>query len=516
MIYVLGSNLNVSDLPLSNTLQYTIQNDKTKIAGILGMGIRKPDVVKCYVNDDIVCNRIANGCESKIVRFKDDNALLALLSGSSSENTKITDEATKSEEAPDIVHETETTASDVTKMQDSLYDAADKEPIAPEDITKVEKDSRDEVEEASSAPMMAQPIDGGSLFEIDSLRQKLATTEAILAQNRKCLEETKQERNELYDYAAKQIEELTEEYEGRLKEAQLAVETLRAQIEAGSESPLSNFEVYAEKCRAVIKTGISLSNPPHNTITIAPGSPDAAKTLYQSLAILALSSFAGVIVDFTGDPAFSNTLVNLAYRLRGMEIRKNQNREPTPNDYINCNVDANKDLVRYIRDNEPLDNLANTNFGNSRVLIAGFYHDIALLTMNWEKFFEDVSSSSLAKGQPVIVLLPTINTFISRYLVSYLATGVRGCVATVCSSSDLYSTELNLRAVPDHRVKVLALNYTENETTRRMLSQVLNTRFSVRVFAANKFFYQDPTPELFMQDTQNNSRIWQEAFAQGT
>ena len=248
MIYVLGSNLNVSDLPLSNTLQYTIQNDKTKIAGILGMGIRKPDVVKCYVNDDIVCNRIANGCESKIVRFKDDNALLALLSGSSSENTKITDEATKSEEAPDIVHETETTASDVTKMQDSLYDAADKEPIAPEDITKVEKDSRDEVEEASSAPMMAQPIDGGSLFEIDSLRQKLATTEAILAQNRKCLEETKQERNELYDYAAKQIEELTEEYEGRLKEAQLAVETLRAQIEAGSESPLSNFEVYAEKC----------------------------------------------------------------------------------------------------------------------------------------------------------------------------------------------------------------------------------------------------------------------------
>ena len=238
--------------------------------------------------------------------------------------------------------------------------------------------------------------------------------------------------------------------------------------------------------------------------------------MYQSLAILALSSFAGVIVDFTGDPAFSNTLVNLAYRLRGMEIRKNQNREPTPNDYINCNVDANKDLVRYIRDNEPLDNLANTNFGNSRVLIAGFYHDIALLTMNWEKFFEDVSSSSLAKGQPVIVLLPTINTFISRYLVSYLATGVRGCVATVCSSSDLYSTELNLRAVPDHRVKVLALNYTENETTRRMLSQVLNTRFSVRVFAANKFFYQDPTPELFMQDTQNNSRIWQEAFAQGT
>ena len=100
----------------------------------------------------------------------------------------------------------------------ALYDAADKEPIAPEDITKVEKDSRDEVEEASSAPMMAQPIDGGSLFEIDSLRQKLATTEAILAQNRKCLEETKQERNELYDYAAKQIEELTEEYEGRLKE----------------------------------------------------------------------------------------------------------------------------------------------------------------------------------------------------------------------------------------------------------------------------------------------------------
>lgn len=521
MVYICGTELTVDQLPLHESIPYTIVNIKTKIVALLAMGIKKSDTVKVYVNTNIELTRLAAGCDDKLVRFSSDDELLTLLSGNASEATEESEEEPDIPDIPDAPAEiVSTTDEEVAEMQE-IVDNDDKSanreetPVEAEDIPTPDEVTSGDIEEVEvSAPEI--PITNKSINESDMLKARLQTTERVLEQQRSCLKQAEDEKNQVYDQAVSQLELVTAEYEAQLSDAQAAVENLKAQLakaEASADGPLSHYEIYASRSRAVLSAGLRMDNPPQNLAVVSAGSCDSVVALAQSLALLAVSGFAGHIIDFTGDTAFRIALTNVACKVKAMQFAA-QGRQIDANAFNDCNLDMGKDLGDVIRGRKNYMDVVNTNFGESHVASAGFFHDISLLTFDWAGFINTVCSQEISGGAPVIIVLPAITSFVGEYLISYLGTVAKSSVVTTCAPSSLCSTELHMSAIPQRRCSLLALNYVKSADSEARLRGNLNAKYRVKMFKANTIFSTStPTRDEFAADIDNNGRIWVEAFA---
>ena len=515
MIYVCGTALTVEQLPLSDTLRYSIVNEKAKIAATVNMGLRKSDVVRCYLNSEYASMRIPDEHKGKVVYFNDDNELIRLC-GSSNTATVEAQVAAPAIEEPEDVTEVNASAEEVEAIQEQLNTASDNNefeaPKAPEptvdaDVTEVEEFKPD-------VTAMYTPSED-EIFEADMLRAQLKTAEGVLQQNRDRLRTAIEDRDNVYDIAVQELETQAKEYEEKLQEAQEVIAKLKAKIEESSEDTgaLAPFNVYAEKSRAVIKTGITLTSPVNNIVAVTSGSADSTATLYQSVALLAMSGYDGYILDLTGDPVFGITLTNLACKMRFLAYQVPP-AQLTQEDYAACSLDVQKDLVNWLRQSCDLESCCHSNFANSRVGITGYFNDISLLPMAWDGLLHSIAEAT--KGRRVLLILPSITSFVGRYLASFLSTGIPVNVATTCAPSALYSVQMNLNAIPANRVRILAMNYIKLPATDALLSGNINTKFAVQAFQANTLFsISQPTREDVTQNMQNNNKIWSTAFQAG-
>lgn len=521
MVYICGTQLTENQLPLHESIPYTVQNVTNKIVALLAMGIKKSDTVKVYVNTNIELTRLAAGCENKVVRFSTDEELINLLKGGTAvEEAPVETEPAVPEvpEAPaEIVSATDEEVAEMQEMVDNDDIAANRDDklaesdkvAAPEEVTS------DDVEEVE-VEMPAIPVTNNSICEADMLKARLHTTEQILAQSKNCLKQAEEEKNDIYDQAVNQLESVTADYEAKLADAIAAVESLKTELvkaQASADGPLSGFEVYASKSRAVLSAGIHMDNPPSNLVVVSAGSYDSTVVLAQSLALLAVSGFTGHIIDFTGDTGFRSALTNVACKVKAMQFASN-GRQIDANAFADCNFDMTKDLGDVIRGRKSYVDVINTNFGSAHVASAGFFHDISLLTFHWGSFISEICSDEVSGGAPVIIILPAITSFVGEYLISYLGTVARSNVVTTCAPSSLYSTELHMSAIPQGRCGLLALNYVKSADSEARLRGNLNAKYRVKMFKANTIFSMStPTQEEFVANIENNNRIWKEAFA---
>lgn len=523
MVFVCGTELTVEQLPLHDSIPYSVVNERSKVVGLLAMGIKKSDVVKVYVNNTIETSRVAAGCEDKIVRFSTDDELISLLRGEDLE--AIEPEKEEKETIPEVPEApagiTSATDDEVAEMQEAIDNddskfVESKTTEEPKEANSSTESMTGDVEEVE-APAPAIPLTADSVCEVDMLKARLSTTEQVLQQSRACLKQAEDEKNGVYDQAVNEIEVLANEYEARLADAQAACEKLKSELikaQAESNSPLAPFEVYTSRCRAVLNAGLKMDNPPTNLAVVSAGSVDSLVTLAQSLALLAVSGFAGHIIDFTGDTAFSIALSNIACKVKAMQFAA-QGRQITNNDFADCMLDPSKDLADVIRGKCDYTSVVNTHFGNgnSHVASCGFYHDISLLTFDWASFISKVCSPEVSNGAPVIIMLPSITSFVGSYLISYLGTVAHANVVTVCAPSALCSTELHMSAIPARRCSLLALNYFKSADSEARLRGTLNTKYRIRMFKANTIFSSaNPTRDEFNASVENNKRIWSEAF----
>lgn len=512
MIYICGTGLSQQDLPLSSDLQYSIENAPTKIKSILLMGISKPSVTKAYIKQEFEGLGCTPTAKSKVVYFEDDDALLALLkpqSGSDGESLEQPEEPI--EEAVETATMLDTTDSDIEEIQQKIDEQDDLREAAGETSVEENSDEFEEADEGITAPIMAT---GEGLSEVDLMRTKVATLEGVVQQSRDCLSKVNKERDEVYDYAMEQMDKQASEYEAKLKEAQEVIAELKSRLET-SESvtgPLSAFEPYADKCRAIVKASLQGITPDPDIIAVSAGSAETTSTLYQSLSMLALSGAKLTILDFTGDPVFGITLTNMAVKIRNVQLlASGQQRQLTSEEYAACSLDSTKDLVKVIRGQCELNEVYNTNLGSARVACAGYYHDLALLTFDWSGFLTKLQTAK--DGAKVVLLLPPITSFVGRYLASYLSSAVSCNIAAICAPSSLYSVQTNCTAIPAKRIKLLALNYLKIPATDALLSGVLNEKYVIRMFKANNFL-ADPeaTVKTLEANMKNNNNIWMEAF----
>ena len=276
---------------------------------------------------------------------------------------------------------------------------------------------------------------------------------------------------------------------------------------------MSAFEPYVNKCRAIVKSSLQGIELDKNIVAVSAGSAETTSTLYQSLSLLALSGANVTIVDFTGDPVFGITATNMAVKIKNVQLAASgDKRQLNQNEYAACALDNTKDLVKYIRNQSSLADTFNSNLGHSHISCAGYYHDLALLTFDWSAFLKELRS--LAGDGKAILLLPPITSFVGRYLISYLSSAVLCNIAAICAPSSLYSVQTNCMAIPEKRVKLLAMNYLKIPATDTLLSGVLNSKYDIYTFKANNFLAD---PEATMQTLEatmaNNNGIWGKAFA---
>ena len=514
MIYICGTNLEVSDLPLSDTLTYSIVNNPSKVTATLLMGVTKPDVTRAYVNNQYRSVRTVKA--EKITYFEDDDELLKLLGAPQPESEPEVVAMPEIEPATTAAVATDTSDAEVENMQAQIdeQDSSIKDISTEEPEPVKDKDAQNEIEEAEVSLVPQIDMHNTSVYETDALKARIATLEDVVEQTRICLKKAQEDRNEVYDYAMEQLSQQAEEYDAKLKEAQTAVNSLKAQLENAlvAESPLSVFEPYAAKCRAIIKAGLTVATPLKGITAISSGSPDTTSTLYQSLAMLIMSGHPFTVFDFTGDPVFGITLTNLAVKVKMIKSAESGGSgKLTQADYLSCAIDPQKDLVNYIRGSASLESTFQTNFGASRVAFSGFYHEIALLTFDWGKFLTDVSG--LIGNGNAVILLPAIYSFVGRFLTSYLSTAIPCNVGAICAPSALHNVQSNCNTIPARRIRILAMNYIKNQTIDTLLSGALNEKYNIRMFKANNFCAKpNATSEDFEVTKANNNKIWAVAF----
>ena len=512
MIGIYGTGLSVSDLPLHDSLEYSIENSESKITLALKMGIKKTDLIKVYVNSKY--QNINPVVPEKVVYFGSDEELLSILGTSSSSES-----APESEAEPEIETEDEseimsTDAEDIADITEQLGNQ-DTDP-EPEAYTKSES-TPDEIEEATVSFSDATSANFG-LHEIDIVTTRNKMLESIIQQNRACLKDKEEECNRIYDEAMQVCNEQAEIYKAKLDEAEQVISDLKSRLEANTNQGLAAYNIYADKCKAMLKAGISLDTAYPNITAVTAGGYDSVTTLHQSLALLCASGFNGYIIDLMGDPSFDATLFALKYKYLQIQANINAPASNEPyaaldNDKLAQAVsDRSLDLIKWFRDETAdLNSYAQTNYWNAKVCLAPFFHDIMLLNQNWVALLDRIAKS--VNGLPVIIMLPTINSFIGRYLASYLSTGITVNITTNCAPTALQGTQLNLSPIPQGRVRVLAMNYVKLPETARILDGDMNKKFCVKPFSYNNFFaIMRPTVQDFDMAASHSQNIWSTAL----
>lgn len=505
MIGIYGTGLSISDLPLNESLDYAIENSEVKINLALKMGIKKSDVIKAYVNEKY--QELHCSVPEKVIYFSSDEDLLTKLRGTEvqKEEPEAEDNSIMNTDAEDI--------ADITEQLGEQNDiAAPPEPL-PIDNTGTIADN--EIEDATVSFSDATSANYG-LHEADILATRNKMLEEVIQQNRHCLKEKEEECNRIYDEAMQVCSEQSEAYKAKLDEAEKVIKNLQARIEQENSAPkgLAAYNIYADKCKAMLKAGISTDTKYPNIIAVMTGGYDSVTTLHQSLALLCASGYNGYILDLMGDPSFDATLFTLKYRY--LQIQANLNAPASPEEYppldnsMLSQAVSNRslDLINWFRDeNANLDSFVQPNYWQAKVCLAPFFHDIMLLNQDWSKLLARIAAST--NGLPVIIMLPAINSFIGRYLASYLSPAITVNITTICAPTALQGTQLNLSPIPVGRVRVLAMNYIKLPETDRILNGDLSKKFYVKPYGYNNFFsIVRPSMENLNSALEENKKIW--------
>lgn len=506
MIGIYGTGLSISDLPLNESLDYAIENSEVKINLALKMGIKKSDVIKAYVNEKY--QELHCSVPEKVIYFSSDEDLLTKLRGTEvqKEEPEAEDDSIMNTDADDI--------ADITEQLGEQNDiAAPLEPLPVDNETGTVSDN--EIEDATVSFSDATSANYG-LHEADILATRNKMLEEVIQQNRHCLKEKEEECNRIYDEAMQVCSEQSEAYKAKLDEAEKVIKNLQARIEQEHSAPkgLAAYNIYADKCKAMLKAGISTDTQYPNIIAVMAGGYDSVTTLHQSLALLCASGYNGYILDLMGDPSFDATLFTLKYRY--LQIQANLNAPASPEEYppldnsMLSQAVSNRglDLINWFRDeNANLDSFVQPNYWQAKVCLAPFFHDIMLLNQDWSKLLARIAAST--NGLPVIIMLPTINSFIGRYLASYLSPAITVNITTICAPTALQGTQLNLSPIPVGRVRVLAMNYIKLPETDRILNGDLNKKFYVKPYGYNNFFsIVRPSMENLNSALEENKKIW--------
>lgn len=251
---------------------------------------------------------------------------------------------------------------------------------------------------------------GGSSAEVEDLKSQLAAKENLIHdlqfQKDSAFEEVNIARREAEEDKA-QYEEMMNALEEKVSELETA-----AAAELVAPSDLGAYDGYTVKPRAYIRptlkpneelvfTGMDCSD----VTIIAHGYMDSLNTNIKTLADFVIGKSYATVLDLS-------LSVYLPLFMRA---------NPAPIDY-----------TELARENFDVSRLINKR-GNTSVLNMTVAHDIAFLTMDWANVIKNLKAYS--SGNPIVILLPSIDSFPTLYTFVKLSSVVNGAKSLIVSSA---------------------------------------------------------------------------------
>lgn len=498
MVLITGTDLDVSQLPHNDMIEYQIENVRMNIK--LKTVAKSPTCFQIYIAENKRTEyTITDELVSKIVYFKDDDDLLKKLdAGETSSEKDIFDDTPIPEpviETPpdftDIRKEAEEEQKKVEEEKKILQEQGGEKEEKKEDSKRTKKESKKEkvsvsldkkeeinekeenrniensiiptldLEEAITdlpETMLQIPNLGD---DIDSLRELLNNKDRIIAQKDGMIKELRQSVDETYKAQEIQLTEVEVMWTQKLAEAQSIIKELESKISGVSlDAEMTNFLKfinYAQRNKAVVKEGFTdeekkeIGRLSSDYTVFACGSGESNYSMLKQVCKYIEHSPDCIILDFTNDIFLSTSLkVNL----------KDTN-----------TMDLLKDDIN------PLSLLKDIN--GTKIIPTTSYNDIALLNINWVKLLRKIDD--LASGKHVILLFGNINNFNVRYTVSKLASLMKLYVFVKCSPIILTVLYGDIQFIPKSRVNIVALDYID--IVKSILSALAKS-FNVLAFAS--------------------------------
>ena len=485
MILITGTELEKVDLPLSDMVEYQIENDSHKMGIKLKTGAKSSNCQHIYI---LEANKslytVTDELLEKITYFSDDRELISLLNMGATSNNEVQEEKDIfDEDAEPIVVEPNFERPKPIVYLDKKEEEVSNSEISENEISvdvdnegRSEEDSeskKETVDLPSYIPVLDLEMANTELPEsvkmipnidddVDSLRMLLKTKDGIIAQKDGQIQDLKNRIDETYKLQEVQLEEVENLYKEKIagfQETISALEKRSAGITLDEESSrFLKFVNYARSNKAIVKEGFSDSEKEtigslHSKYTIfACGTGDSGYSMLKQIKKYLTNGHDCLVLDFCND----NYLASI-FKVNS----KNQNTMGLFKDDLN-----------------PISLLKDIN--GTKVIPTTSYNDIAVLSVDWGKLIRKIDD--MASGKDVIMIFGSINNFNVRYTVSKLATLGKLCIFAKCSPIILSSLYSDVQFIPRNRVHIVALEYIDVVKT---ILEELSKYFMVSAFVGD-------------------------------
>lgn len=390
MIIISGTSLEVTDLPLSNVLEYSIENNSARLKIKMKTVAKSDDCSSIYLHQDYEGKvEVTQEIKSKLQYFKDDKTLLKILQKDNIEGKLIVSEE---EEKEEIKKPVVPITPKISKINTNVPKA---DKIVPRPTTGLKISQKEVVMSPNIKNKISNfDVHGSKDFEIQMKNQEILEL-------RQALENEKARIRDIYRLQESQLSTQMAQHESEIITANNMIKQLQNHIESLKLSPehenFLQYATYAYTPNAVLNAGFTveeieqIGNLTSNITVISCGSGESLHDMLNSVYSLMSNYKNNLIVDFTYDYYFANRL-------------KMENVTISSTDLNNDSI-AEEDLVLKV--------------GESKFIPTAFHHDISLLTMDWVKIIKKLLK--IANGDEIIILLNSVSSFSVLYTLEKLS-----------------------------------------------------------------------------------------------
>lgn len=430
MILIGGENIEVSNLPFPELLDYMVEDS----VGILNIKLKtvakKDDCYGVYIDRALKDKGVKPpaSLDDKLYYYTDFKELSELLQ---SQN--------QTESAPTLEDvEVEEPKEEITVFSDTTVSVNDTKIVQPKQGTKgeifLQQVQDEDVEDFF--------IDVSTLTEnTDSLKQQLEVKNKIIAQKDLHSKELHQKINEIYDAQEASMLELKQEHDSIISKANETIKSLKEKVEAltttKEEKDFMKFYSYSKEYKAVLQEGFSKREGAQAGITenntpliFASAGGDSIHKMLENVKDLINSGSDSVIVDFTNDYYIGGSL-GIKNKVTSLMLMDSSNK-------IESLVHKHK---------------------NADIIQSSSFNDIAFLHMDWLDILKRIVA--YAGNRQVILLFNNVGGFNVRYTVSRLATIGRLHIFAKCNPLILTNLYLDVNFIPTGRFKIVATDYID-------------------------------------------------------
>ena len=486
MILITGTNLDVSQLPNNEMMDYQIDNERMNIK--LKTVAKSPNCFQIYIAEDKQNEyTVTDELLTKIVYFKNDEELITLLeNGVTSTEVDIFDDGPVQEESKVEVPEFEPPKIDPPKPKVDLVKEPEEE-VKPSKSKGKGKDKEEKVVEevketegsfevnSNNEPDSIIPVvnieDADTELpeaflsipnfgdDTDALKVQLENKDKLIAQKEAMIRELQKSMDEAYKVQEMQLREVEDMYAEKMAEAQETIKVLEKKAITGnldeSATRFLKYINYANSFKGVVSEGFTdeeraqMGTLTSNFYIFSCGNGDSSYSMLKQVKGLIDKGSDSVIIDFSND-----NFLAASYKLNS----KTGNSLSLLKDEIN-----------------PVELLKDIN--GCKFIPTTSFNDIVFLSIDWVKLLKKINE--LASGKDVVLIFGNLSNFNVRSIVSRLATIGKLYVFAKCSPIILSALYSDTQFIPKERVNIVALEYIEVVKT---ILNAFSSNFNIKAY----------------------------------